>query len=85
MPFILANPHHSMAWARTFPGSLEAKQGELRAEIARFETAISGMDAKREESELTSKEREEYDRLVRGYRSLVSELLSLSEGPQGIR
>lgn len=38
-PFVLSTPHHTMAWARTFPGSLEAAIQHLEVQIQHHVTA----------------------------------------------
>jgi Common central domain of tyrosinase len=47
-PFVLATPHHSMAWAQSFPDAFEARLAELERQIQEYSAAIGErVDAQR--------------------------------------
>ena len=45
-PFVLATPHHTMAWADTFPGALERAIGQLDVQLAGLEAAAKELDGR---------------------------------------
>ena len=43
-PFVLSTPHHTMVWAQTFPGTLEATVAHLEAELNEYAATISELE-----------------------------------------
>ncbi len=43
-PFVLATPHHTMAWATTFPGALEQAIAQLDLQVASFEGVVAELE-----------------------------------------
>jgi hypothetical protein len=78
-PFVLANPHHSMAWAQTQPNALLAAVSQLETEltqlqqvIAQHEQAEQAGDLTQAERDALSQHREDFDAILAEYQQLVS-------------
>jgi len=77
-PFVLATPHHSMAWAQHQPAALQAAVKQLETELTQFATAIAEREQAEQQGALTADEsqqltqlRRDQDALLREYRQLV--------------
>ncbi len=55
-PFVLATPHHSMAWAQTFPEAFDAMIAELEGRAAELSNAIAEREAAQQSGLLTAEE-----------------------------
>jgi hypothetical protein len=55
-PFVLATPHHSMAWAQTFPQAFGAMIAELERRAAELSNAIAEREAAQQGGLLTPEE-----------------------------
>jgi tyrosinase len=64
-PFVLATPHHSMAWANTFPGALEGALAQLTMQLASLEGMAAEFERREKRGELTDAERSQRDALRR--------------------
>jgi len=78
MPFVLATPHHTMAWTRSFPDMAQSRASSLLNQIGQYEAALQQMaqaEAAGALSAIDSVNAEqlsrEHDRLVGEYRQLV--------------
>jgi len=56
-PFVLATPHHSMAWADTFPGALESALAQLNMQLASLEGMATELERREKAGEATAEER----------------------------
>jgi len=78
MPFILATPHHTMAWTRSFPDMAQSRAATLLNQISQLETTLQQL-AKIEAAGLLSavdsvaaeQMNTEYERLAAEYRQLI--------------
>jgi hypothetical protein len=78
MPFVLATPHHTMAWTRSFPDMAQSRAASLLSQIAQHEQTLQQLgDAEAAgalsayDSVAAEQVNREYDRLVAEYRQLV--------------
>jgi hypothetical protein len=72
-PFVLATPHHSMAWASSFPDAFEARLAELEQQIHEYWRAIGErVDAQRR-GLLTADEGQQLHALRLEYAAVLAE------------
>jgi len=64
-PFVLATPHHSMAWANTFPGALEGALAQLSMQLASLEGMAAELERREKRGDSTDAERSQLDALRR--------------------
>lgn len=79
-PFILATPHHSGSWARTYPEAHAATVADYEAGLRQYEEILHEMAAARAEGKLNEGElaqmlilEGEYQALLKEYRALINE------------
>jgi hypothetical protein len=78
MPFILATPHHSMAWARSFPGAHRAALASHEAQLAEYEQLLAQYAQADAEGQLGAADRAEAEALYAEYGRLAEEYRQLS-------
>lgn len=78
-PFILSTPHHSFAWTRTFPGSLEATMAQLKAQLAEYKNAIMSLEERRQRGDLNESEAGQLEALQRDVAGVLREYEQLSD------
>lgn len=78
-PFVLANPHHSMAWAQTQPNALHAAISQLETELTQLQQVIAEHERAEQAGNLTQTEhealkqyREDFDAILAEYEQLAS-------------
>jgi hypothetical protein len=76
-PFILATPHHSMAWTQSFPGAAQSAAGALRRRIAEYEQILQQAAQADQEGRLSSDDTAQVEQLYIEYQRLVGELQQL--------
>ena len=64
-PFVLATPHHSMAWAATFPGALEGALAQLDLQLASLEGMAAELERRTKQGETTAAESSQLEALRR--------------------
>lgn len=64
-PFVLATPHHSMAWAETFPGAIEGALAQLNMQLASLEGMAAELERRANQGETTEAERSQLEALRR--------------------
>ncbi len=64
-PFVLATPHHSMAWADTFPGAVEGALAQLDLQLASLEAMASELEGRAKRGEVTDAEKAQLDAVRR--------------------
>ncbi len=79
-PFILATPHHSMAWAETFPDAFRATVQRVEQQIAQCCEAIIEHEQAGQSEHLSEVMQQELSGLRAELTSLIRELQSLTGG-----
>src|SRR5262245_23388496 len=64
-PFVLATPHHSMAWAETFPGAIERALAQLDQQLASLDAMVAELERRSKHGDTTDAERSHLDALRR--------------------
>jgi conjugal transfer/entry exclusion protein len=72
-PFVLANPHHSMAWAQTFPGSLEQALAGLEAQLGEYESALGQLEAAQAQGALSAEDARQMETLKQEFEQMLAE------------
>jgi tyrosinase len=72
-PFVLANPHHSMAWAQTFPGSLEQALAGLEAQLGEYESALGQLEAAKAQGTLSAEDARQMETLKQEFEAMLAE------------
>ena len=71
VPFILATPHHSNAWARSYPSAYQAELAELEDRVQQYEAALAELEQAGDQ--LTPEELEGAEQLYEEYQALIEE------------
>src|SRR5205823_3155766 len=79
-PFVLATPHHSMAWAQDQPAALEAAVAQLESDLTQLSTAIAEREEADRQSQLSAEESDELKQLRADYEALLTEYEQLIGG-----
>jgi hypothetical protein len=77
VPFVLSTPHHSMAWAQSFPQAHRATLDQYAAAIAEYEQMIQEINQAAESGQLSEAEMQAADTLFREYQALTAEYQQL--------
>jgi tyrosinase len=72
-PFVLATPHHSMAWTSTFPGSLEQALAGLEQQLSEYQDAIGQLEAARAQGVLGSDGERQLEALKQDVEAMLAE------------
>jgi hypothetical protein len=81
-PFILSTPHHSMAWATSFPQAAQALASQYEATIAQYESALMQLDQAYQQG--VPGVDQQLSALYQEYQALVAEYQQLAQqGQQG--
>lgn len=78
-PFILATPHHSMAWASSHPGAAGSTARSYQQRLARYGQLLQQYAAAERAGRLSAEERQQAERLHTEYQRLVEEYRRLQE------
>lgn len=79
-PFILSTPHHSMAWAKSFPEAYQAQMGAYQQRIEQIEQLLMQYQQGEQQGVLTAEDRAQADQLHQEYEQLVAEYQRMSQG-----
>ena len=88
VPFVLATPHHSMAWASSFPEAFQATITELERQLNEYSTAIAERDDAQQHGLLTDAEIQQLNGLRQEFNALLAEyeaMLRRTSGSSGGR
>ena len=72
-PFVLATPHHSMAWASTFPGSLEQALAGLEQQLGEYEAALGQLEAAKAQGALSAEDLGQMETLKQEFEAMLAE------------
>jgi hypothetical protein len=72
-PFVLATPHHSMAWTRSYPSAYQATMVSYEQQLLEYERVLEQYAEAQAAGQLTDAERGEGDRLYAEYTELLQE------------
>lgn len=78
-PFVLATPHHSMAWAQAQPAALQAALAQSASQIAQFAAAIAEREDAERQGQLTEAERAELEQLREEHQAMLAEHQQLAQ------
>ncbi len=78
-PFVLATPHHSMAWTQSYPKAFAAMLSEYESRIVEHEKALAEIDALFQKGQLTTGQVQQADALYQEYMALLAEYQSLTQ------
>src|SRR5581483_2856033 len=78
-PFVLATPHHSMAWAQAQPAALQAALAQSASQIAQFAAALAERDEAERQGQLTEAERAELEQLREEHQAMLAEHQQLAQ------
>src|ERR1043165_1654304 len=79
-PFILSTPHHSMAWARSFPEAYQAQMDAHQQRIEQIEQLLMQYQQGEQQGILTDEDRAQAEQLHQEYQQLVAEYQRMSQG-----
>jgi subtilisin family serine protease len=82
-PFVLATPHHTMAWAQSFPEVFAAMLAEYESRIAEYEQVLAELDALYQRGLLTPDQLRQAEQLYQEYRAWAAEYQALTQRSQG--
>ena len=77
-PFILVTPHHTMAWAKTFPGALEKAIAQLDLQLASFEGVVAELEKRNATSDASTEEKTQLELHSRELETIREEREALS-------
>jgi tyrosinase len=72
-PFVLATPHHSMAWTSTFPGSLEQALAGLEQQLVEYESALRQLEAAKAQGVLGAEDERQMETLRQEFEAMLGE------------
>lgn len=81
-PFVLSTPHHSNAWAGSFPAAHQQEVQRLQGTISEIQSALLEMDLANQQNQLTEDEKIRFQQLQQEHQSLEIELQRL-QGSHG--
>jgi len=79
-PFVLATPHHSMAWTGSFPGAHRAALASSEEQLREYEQVLEQYAQAQASGQLSDADMAEGDRLYAEYAQLVEEYRQLAGG-----
>lgn len=72
-PFVLATPHHSQAWAASYPGAYEQSVAEMEAQLAQYHEILSQYEQAAQAGQLSAEEQQQAAALAETYAALLAE------------
>jgi tyrosinase len=72
-PFVLATGHHSMAWASTFPGSLQQTLAGLEQQLGEYQAALAQVDAAASQGALSAEDERQIETLKQEFEAMLAE------------
>jgi subtilisin family serine protease len=81
-PFVLATPHHSMAWAQSYPQAYQATLAQYEAMIGECEKALNAINQAYQQGQLSEAEVKQAEAIYQQYQTLVAEYQQLSQRSQ---
>jgi V8-like Glu-specific endopeptidase len=78
-PFILSTPHHSTAWAHSFPDASQAKVQELTQTIGQYEEELTRLETASTQGTLSEAEQGQAAQVFAEYQQLMVEYERLSQ------
>jgi len=78
-PFILSIPHHSMAWADSYPEAYQAILREYKGRLTKYKTTICSMKRALKDKLLTKMEKEHLDLIIQEYEALKTEYKEITK------
>jgi hypothetical protein len=79
-PFILSTPHHSMAWASSFPQAYQAQMTTYEQQIQQLEQLLSQYHQGEQAGMLTDADRQQAEQVYQEYERLVAEYQHMTQG-----
>ena len=81
-PFVLSTPHHSMAWAQSFPEAHQATLAQYESAIAQYEQTIREINAAFEKGQLSEADMQAAENVFQEYQSIAAEYQQLTQQGQ---
>jgi hypothetical protein len=78
LPFVLATPHHTMAWQRSFPDMAQQQVQQLSAQIAQYEQLLVQYTAAEAAGTLSSVDSVRAEQVTAEYNTLLAEYRQLT-------
>lgn len=78
-PFILSTPHHSTAWAHSFPDAYQAKMQELTQTIGQYEEELTRLETASTQGTLSEADQGQAAQVFAEYQQLMAEYERLSQ------
>lgn len=78
-PFVLATPHHSLAWTNSFPGALRARIAHLDASIVHYQSTLQRVTEAARAGSLSDADTRQAESLFAEYQALLAERRQLGE------
>ena len=79
-PFVLSTPHHSMAWAQSFPEAYQQHIAQLEAELQQRHQALQEADQAYQQGQLTPQDVQLLDAQYQQYQALLREYEAATQG-----
>ena len=79
-PFVLSTPHHSMAWAQSFPEAYQAQIAQLEAELEQRQRALQEADQAYQQGQISPQELPQLEAEYQQYQALLREYESATQG-----
>ena len=77
-PFVLATPHHSMAWTQTFPEAAQASLQEYAQQIQQYQQVLGNYAQAEAAGQLGPTDRQQADAIYQEYLALIQEYRQLA-------
>ena len=82
-PFVLSTPHHSMAWAQTYPAAFQAELEQLQMTMAEYEQMLTEMQVEQQRGQLSPAEQQQMQALQQEYQQLLAQYQQMTQRPPG--
>jgi len=79
VPFVLSTPHHSMAWAQSFPGAHRTSITQYESTIAQYEQTIREINQAYENGQLSEADMHNAANIYQEYQALLAEYQQLRQ------
>lgn len=79
-PFVLSTPHHSMAWAQSFPEAYQAQIAQMEAELEQRHRALQEADQAYQQGQLTPQDLQVLEAQYQQYEALMREYEAVKQG-----
>ena len=79
-PFVLSTPHHSMAWAQSFPEAYQAQIAQMEAELEQRHQALQEADQAYQQGQLTPQDLQVLEAQYQQYEALMREYEAAKQG-----